>query len=158
MTSLDVIEPRWVTLKLKKGEFFKNRVDYLGQFTRPRCLAIILHTIESICSVQVPSDVTELRSYLGLCNVFRRLIPHFARIAVPLFRKLRKGQARVYTKISDQELDSLESLMEKLISPPVLALPRLQGPYMANTDDCVQRIGCVSVQKQPDGHNNPIGY
>lgn len=48
--------------------------------------------------------------------------------------------------------------MERLISPPVLALPRFQGQYTVNTDAYDRQIGCVLLQKLPDGHNKQIGY
>ena len=33
-----------------------------------------------------PTTGTEMASFLGLCNYYRRLIPHFADDAVPLYK------------------------------------------------------------------------
>lgn len=83
---------------------------------------------------------------------------NFARIAAPLNRKLRKGQAPVYTELFDKELETLETLNKKLISPPVLAVQRSQDTYTVSPDACDQQIGFVLLQKQLDGHNKPIVY
>ena len=53
---------------------------------------------------------------------------------------------------------AFEKLKEKLASPPVLALPRNDLPYVVDTDACDKQIGCVLQQKYPDKTIRPIGY
>lgn len=89
-----------------------------------------------IRGLQTPSNNTELRYFLRLCNIFRWFGPSFAWIAAPLNRKLRKDQRHVYTELSNEELETLETLKEMLASLPVLALPRLQVTYTVDTDTC----------------------
>lgn len=61
---------------------------------------------------------------MGLWNVFRRFVPKFARIAAPLNEKLRKDQLGQFGALSDNEKEAMTELQNRLISPPVLTLPR----------------------------------
>lgn len=38
------------------------------------------------------STITDIKSFLGLCNVYRRLVPNFACITAPGNAKLGKGE------------------------------------------------------------------
>lgn len=51
-----------------------------------------------------------------------------------------------------------QRFMEKLITPPVLALPRLNGQYTINTDVCDTQVECVLLQKQKYNLLKLIGY
>lgn len=74
--------------KLKKCLFFTKIIDHLRHFIRPRRLEIELHMMEAICGTQKTTNITDLRSFLDLCNVFRRFDPYFVRLAVTLNKKL----------------------------------------------------------------------
>lgn len=49
-------------------------------------------------------------------------------------------------------------LKDKLVAPPVLALPQLAGQYTIDTDACDTQIGCVILQEQEDKVSNPTRY
>lgn len=87
---LTLLSKTGVILKLKKCQFITEPIDYLGQLIRPRRLKHASHTTDAILGTQEPTSITELRSFLFPCNVFRRFVPNFARLAAPLILKLRK--------------------------------------------------------------------
>lgn len=88
-----------------------------------------------------------MRSFLGLCNVYRRFVPNFTRIAGPLNKRTLKV-----------EPFELEELKKRLTSPPVLALLRYGYRYTLDTDTCESHVGCALLQEQPNGGKLPIGY
>ena len=79
-----------LSLKLRKCFFFQNKVDYLGHVVSPGKLAVSTKTCEDIKGQRIPSSITEIRAFLGLCNVYRRFVKDFARIASPLKERLKK--------------------------------------------------------------------
>lgn len=88
-----------VTLKIKKGKFSTDKINYLGYDIRPRRLEIAGHTTEAIGGLQPPMSTTKLRSIQGLCKVFRRLVPNFARLASPLNMHLQKYQPATFATL-----------------------------------------------------------
>ncbi len=67
-----------VSLKLEKCHFFKESVDYLGHVIRPGRLSLAERNTRALREVKHPSSQTELRSFFGMFNVYRRFVPNFA--------------------------------------------------------------------------------
>lgn len=112
-----------------------------GEFEVANCIADAIHEL------QVPSGSTALKSFLGLCNVFRPLVPNFVRIASTVSKRLGNSQPKELGPLTGEELSALETVMVKLISPPALTLPKSEEQYNLNTDACTRQIGCVPLQK-----------
>ena len=53
---------------------------------------------------------------------------------------------------------SFEKLRQKLVSPPILAFPDYQKPFILDTDASNLGIGAVLSQVQDDGHERVIAY
>jgi hypothetical protein len=147
-----------LSLKLIKCHFFKEAVDYLGHLIRPCKLAVAEKNTAALRNAPVPKTQTELRSYLGLCNVYRRLVPRFAAVAAPLTSLLGKGTSPQLGVFSAQQLEAFNSLREKLLAPPLLALPLPMGTLWLDTDALDGQLGTCLLQEQPDGQTLPLGY
>lgn len=107
---------------------------------------------------KIPTNLTDLRAFLGLCNVFQRFVPNFAHVAAPLNEKPRKGQQQTFDGLSYEEETASETLKAKLIEYQVLALPRSQGDYTVDTGTFYKQIVCILLQKQANGTDRPMGY
>ena len=147
-----------LSLNLKKCKFFQESVDYLGHVIRPGKLAVAEKNTKALQTARPPTTQSELRSFLGLCNVYRRFISGFAKIASPLNALLRKGESPQLGVLSKEQLQSFDTLRAKLLNPPILALPRKEGMFTLDTDASNEQIGCCLFQTQPDGANHPVGY
>jgi transposase InsO family protein len=147
-----------LSLKLAKCHFLQETVDYLGHVIRPGKLEIATKNTDALRTAQPPRTQTELRSFLGLCNVYRRFVPGFSKIAGPLNQMLRKGESPRLGALSVEQLHAFESLRDNLLHPPVLALPRKAGRYVLDTDASDLQIGSCLCQEHPDGLRHPIGY
>lgn len=62
------------TLKLKKCASFTNTIDYLNLVIRPGQLEVSNYTANAIRELNIPTTVTELRSFLNFCSVFRSFV------------------------------------------------------------------------------------
>jgi RNase H-like domain found in reverse transcriptase/Reverse transcriptase (RNA-dependent DNA polymerase) len=162
MRHLDVVMERLyragLSLKLEKCHFCKNTVSYLGHVIRPGKLAVAEKNTLSLRTVQPPSTQSELRSFLGLCNLYRRFVPWFAKIASPLNALLRKGESPQLVPFDKDQLEAFLTLKERLSNPSILSLPRAQGQYTLDTDALQDQIGCCLFQEQGEKPLKPIDY
>ena len=74
-----------------------------------------------------PTNVTELRSFLGLASYYRRFICRFAEVAAPLHRLHEKA---ISFQWSEQCNSAFETLKRRLSSAPVLAFPRSSDTFI----------------------------
>jgi len=103
---------------------------------------------------QRQKTVREVRSFLGLAGYYRRFVPNFASIALPLNDMMKKGRKFTWTVEAQQSFDQLKSV---LTSPPVLAMPLDVGKFILDTDASDGAIGAVLSQVQ-DGYERVVAY
>lgn len=100
------------TLTLKIYLIFTKVNDYLKHVIRPRRSGIASYTTEAIRRLKEPTNITKL-SFMKLCNVLRRFVLTFARLAAPLNAKPRKHQPTLFGPLIEDELKSM-NLPKKL--------------------------------------------
>lgn len=83
---------------------------------------------------------TKLSYFLEICNVYRRFVPNFSRVATPLNKLIKKGESILILKPSVEEQSSFDLLKSALVAPPVLRLPQTNLPFSVDTDACKEKI------------------
>lgn len=68
-TVLTLLRVTGVSLILPKCPFFKCGIDYFGHMIQSQSLAVSDRATKATEGFQTPSNVSELRLFLGLCNV-----------------------------------------------------------------------------------------
>ena len=76
-------------------------MTYLGHVIRPGRLEVERRNVVAIERARPPQNQTELRSFLGMCNVYR-FVKGFAKIAAPLNRKTGNKQPFVFEVLTDE--------------------------------------------------------
>jgi len=59
---------------IKKCKFFTKKTNFVGFIIELGKISIDLKKVEAIVSWQEPENITQLRSFLGFCNYYRRVI------------------------------------------------------------------------------------
>lgn len=113
-----------VTLKLKKGRFLAEIIEYSRHVIHPVRLEMTERTKNNVAKLEIPTTQTELSSFPGLFNVVRRLVSSFARLAAPFNKTLRKDEPKLFGPVDKMKNATVTSLKEALIKVTVLALPR----------------------------------
>ena len=70
--------------ELKKCEFWLNQVVFLGHVISKDGITVDPNKIEAVVNWDRPTNVSEVRSFLGLAGYYRRFVEGFSHIAAPL--------------------------------------------------------------------------
>jgi RNase H-like domain found in reverse transcriptase/Reverse transcriptase (RNA-dependent DNA polymerase) len=154
---LSLLQQLGASLKLKKCHFFQSSVDYLGHVIYPRKLAVAQKNIESIGKAIYPTTRTQLRSFLGMCNVCRRFVDRFAKISGPLADILKRGEPEFFV-LNENQRHALNKLRYFLTNPPILTLPKEGKKFTLDVDACDYQICACLLQEQEDGSLLHCGY
>ena len=76
--------------KESKCEFSKSSVEFLGHIVSDQGIKVDSKKIQAIKEWPKLKNISELRSFLGLTNFYRRFIKDYAKIAAPLTNLLKK--------------------------------------------------------------------
>lgn len=108
--------------------------------------------------LQLHTEVTELKSFLGLFNEFRRSVQNFTHVAALLNCQFQIHQAFEFGRLNETVIEALETLQNGLLTPPKLVLPRQNRPKTLDTDACDKQIGGILLQSQPEGPGKLVEY
>ena len=84
------IREHGLKMKLKKCNFFQTETKYLGFTINGEGIQPDPETVEAIREMAVPSNVREVRGFIGTCSYYRRFIPNVSEIAQPLIEITKK--------------------------------------------------------------------
>ena len=143
-----------LTLTPSKCVLFQKSVSFLGHVVSDEGIQCDPSKIDKVKKWPVPSNVTEVRSFLGLVGYYRRFIPEFSTFAAPLTYLTRKGKKFCWTSDCQR---SFEKLKELLCSAPVLAYPDSTSEFILDTDANLTGLGAVLSQVQ-NGEVKVIAY
>ena len=148
--TLDVLKREKLYVKLSKCEFGKTSLNYLGHIVGGGELKIDPSKVAVIVNWPKPKSATEVRSFLGVAQYWRKFISNFSLIAAPLHALI--GLNKVF-QWGGKHQKAFDTLKEKISTTPVLALPNLQKPFEIQTDASDYAMGAMLTQ-----HSKPICY
>ncbi|KAL9253722.1 Transposon Tf2-9 polyprotein-like protein [Drosera capensis] len=136
--------------KFKKCEFWLTEVAFLGHVISGEGVKVDPKKIEAVTEWSRLSNVTEVRSFLGLAGYYRRFVEGFSKIAIPLSKLTRKS-----TKFDWMEKyeKAFQELKDRLTSAPILVLPSGVEGFCIYSDASKQGLGYVLMQ-----HDKVIAY
>lgn len=154
--AVSVLRRAGVSLKPTKCQFSASRVYYLGHVIHPGKLELASKNTEALKVFKARANETEVWSFLGLCNVYGRFVPNFARIATPLNAVLKKGTPVGIIEFTQKQVQPFDSRKRAMEEPPLLRLLKKGLPFSVDTDGCEHQIGCAVFQEYPDNVRYPI--
>jgi hypothetical protein len=129
-----------------------DRVHYLGYIIDQHGVHVDPTKIQVIHDYLDPTTLTELRSFLGLANFYRRFVLGFSHIAWAL-SQINKGGGKEKFAWGRSQQQAFNDLKHLLCSALVLSLPNLQHPFEIETNASNYVVGIILTQ-----HGHPMAY
>ena len=136
-------------VKMSKCAFMQREVAFLGHRIGADGLRVAPDKISAVQQWPQPKNVSDVRSFLGLANFYRRFVKDYSRIALPLTELTR--ETTTAWKWGTEQQAAFEALKAALCSPPVLLVPDQSKPFVLNTDACKFAIGATLQQDHGNG-------
>lgn len=89
-----------------------------------------------------PTSATKIRSFLELAGYFRNFVKDFVTLKSVLATYTRESNL-----IGHQLVKSFQVLKQRLVSAPILTLPRESGDYIIHSDASKHGLGCGLMQE-----------
>ena len=140
---------RAADLKLtkRKCSFLKAHVQYLGHYISRQGLEPVPEKLEALVEMPPPSDITEVRKFLGFVRYYRKFIPRYSDVARPLTNLTHKEVPFQWTSNCQASFKMLKGF---LLEEPVLKYPKPDQPYVLYTD--ASKYAWVGVLTQAYWH------
>lgn len=136
----DAVREVNLKLQLKKCHFAESSLTFLGHVISDKGIQPDNEKIKAILDFPVPSDVSSVRSFLGLTGYYRKFVEHYATIATPLHDLLQKDTPFNWT--SDCQ-SAFETLKSRLVSAPILCHFDNNLPIVLHCDASNRGLGAV---------------
>ena len=157
LKSLDEVLSRLETagLRLKKWKchFLRNSVVYLGHHIDSIGLSPCAEKVQAVRDAPAPTNVSELKSLLGLLNYYSKFLPNISTVLTPLYRLLRHSTPWHW---GQQEMDAFQASKKLLTSAPVRFDHTLGLSLVCDASS--YGIGEVFLHQMPDGTEKPIAF
>ena len=92
-----------------------------------------------------PTNLKELRSFLGHVGLYRRFIKDFSKIALPLSKLLQKDIDFQFDHACELAFDELRN---RLITPPILTSPNWELPFKISCDASNLSVVAILGQRE----------
>ncbi|KAD4385961.1 hypothetical protein E3N88_26130 [Mikania micrantha] len=121
--------------------FFDDILIYSRSLDQHR-VQVDQEKIAAILSWHVPTNVREVRGFLGLTGYYRRFVRHYGLIAQPLTALTKKDNF----KWNDEARHAFDQLKNVLMFAHVLRLPDFSQPFSIECDASTEGVGVILIQ------------
>jgi hypothetical protein len=145
---LDLVIKRCIdtnlVLNFEKCHFMVEQGIVLGHVVSSRGIEVDKAKIDTIQSLPYPTNVREVRSFLGHAGFYRRFIKDFSKTSSPMCKLLQKEVDFDFDDACKLAFDELKS---RLVSAPIISAPDWSLPFEIMCDASDYALGAVLGQR-----------
>lgn len=109
--------------------------------------------IEAIVAAPPPTNVTQLKSFMGLVNFYSKFCMNMSDILKPMYDLLKKNAKWEWTEECNAAFRKIKKVLS---SSPVLAHYDPNLELILSVDSSAYGLGSVLTQRYPDGTERPV--
>jgi hypothetical protein len=153
-----------IKINLQKCIFGSMEVSCLGFCLTEEGIKPGTDKLKAVKNAPPPSNVQEVRQFLGLCNFFRGHVRNFAQLTLPLTNLTKKDCLWKGSQLPPDALKAFQELQTYLCSEPIVDYPRRNRPYALivnaslGNDKKPGGLGAILTQINPNGEHCVIAY
>lgn len=147
-----------LTINFEKSVFCRSSLKFLGFIVDRHGLRTDSDKVKAILEYPVPTNQKEVRRFLGMASWYRRFIQNFSLVTAPinsLIKKQPKGKAFSFPQ---EAILAFNEIKQRLVSAPILSIPKFDKPFIISTDASDLGLGCVLSQKDDEGKEHPVAF
>lgn len=122
--------------------------SFLGHKVSAQGIAPLQTKVDALNAAPIPTDIIQLRSFLGMVEYYSRFMPRLASEVEPLRRFLRKDTPLVWDNEADRSFNQVKKLLS---SAKTLRMFDPTLPTIVATDASAYGIGAMLQQSHGDG-------
>ena len=153
---LKKLQDAGITLNREKCQFFVDEIEFVGHKINGSGICADDRKMAAIKELPTPTCVTDLRSFMGMCQQLSRFSPHLSKLSEPLRDLLSEKNDFVWTAHHD---DAFRAIKTEICSSRVLRpyVPHQKTRVM--TDSSRSGFGAVLLQQETaDGLFHPVCF
>ncbi|XP_074302782.1 uncharacterized protein LOC141634660 [Silene latifolia] len=133
-----------LVLNHEKCHFMVEEGIVLGHVVSSRGIEVDKAKVDTIHTLPYPTNVREVRSFLGHAGFYRRFIKDFSKIDAPLCKLFQKESEFI---MSEECKKAFDTLKEKLIMAPIIQAPNWNEAFEIMADASNYALGAVLGQR-----------
>lgn len=134
-----------LTISAKKSCFCMKQLRYVGYLLTEEGLAPDPEKTSAVLDYPAPTNMKEVRRFMGMAGWYRRFIHNFSTVSAPITALLRTKTTKAFHwDVKAQE--AFDELKRQLVQSPVLANPDFTRPFTVQTDASDLGVGAVLTQ------------
>ena len=136
-----------------KCKFLQDSVEYLGFIVDKHGVHSSPSKIKAIIDMPKPTNISQLRSFLGMVNHYAKFIPKLTDRLIPFYSLLKKDTSWIWTSACD---NAFKNIKKFLTSPLALTHYDPSLPLVLAADASNTGVGAVIYHRYPDGKEKTI--
>ncbi len=130
-------------------------LEFLGHTISKKRLQPTKKKVEAVHKSPAPTNLTQLKYFLGLINYYCKFLPNLSDTLSPLYRLLQKGMA---WKWDQEQQDAFEFSKRQLTTDRVLTHYDPTKSIILACDASPYGLGAVLSHKLDNGEEKPIAF